>query len=297
MGPHAQARSDAPTAASDAVMSELERIAADAAGKIDGENFPVALRVLPAHVRDHLRRAYVYARFVDDVGDRAVGDRLALLDRVDHDVQELAGGTPTLGPVRDLAPLVAEHGLPLQPLRDLVEANRRDQLVARYATFDDLLDYCRLSAAPVGRIVLAIAGVVDGAAVAESDRVCAGLQVLEHCQDVGEDAAAGRVYLPATDLDRFGVTDADFAAARASAGLRRVLELETSRAEQLLADGRPLIRRLHGWARLAVIGYVAGGRATVAGLRRADYDVLGQQVRPSRLGTVLHAARLAVIRR
>jgi squalene synthase HpnC len=294
MGPHAEALSDARVRASDAVMSELERIAAAAADKIKAENFPVALRVLPARARDHLRRAYVYARFVDDVGDQAAGDRLALLDLVDRDVQRLDGGSPDLRPIRDLAPLVTQHGLSLEPLRDLVEANRRDQLVSRYATFDDLLDYCRLSAAPVGRIVLAIAGVADPAAAAESDRVCAALQVLEHCQDVGEDVVAGRVYLPAADLDRFGVPDTDLRAAVTSAALRRVIELETSRAERLLADGRPLVRRLHGWARFAVIGYVAGGRATVAALRRAHYEVLAQPVRPTKLGTVRQAAGLAV---
>jgi squalene synthase HpnC len=277
-------------------MSELERIASTAATKINNENFPVALRVLPARARDHLRRAYVYARFVDDVGDRAAGDRLALLDLVDQDVWQLAGGTPALTPVRDLTPLVRDDGLALQPLHDLVEANRRDQRVSRYATFDELLDYCRLSAAPVGRIVLAIAGVNDAAAIEESDDVCAALQVLEHCQDVGEDFAAGRVYLPADDLGRFHVPDADLQANVTSARLRRVVELQTARAEQLLADGPPLIRRLRGWARLAVIGYVAGGRATVAALRAANHDVLGQQIKPSMPGTVRHAARLVVRR-
>jgi squalene synthase HpnC len=275
-------------------MAELRRIAAAAADKITGENFPVALRVLPARARDHLRRAYVYARFVDDVGDRAAGDRLALLDIVDRDVVELGGGTPSLAPVRDLAPLVADDGLTLQPLRDLVEANRRDQLVSRYATFDELLDYCRLSAAPVGRIVLAIAGVDDAAAIAESDKVCAALQVLEHCQDVGEDFAAGRVYLPAADLDRYRVPDDELRGSVTSARLRQVIELETSRAEQLLTAGRPLIRRLHGWARLAVIGYLAGGHATISALRRADHDVLGRSVKPAKIGTARHAARLAV---
>src|SRR3954471_6718702 len=111
MGPHAQARPGVPTGASDAVMSELEQIAAGAAGKIDAENFPVALRVLPARARDHLRRAYAYARFVDDVGDHAGGDRSALLDIVDREVQQLLGGRPKLGPVRDLAPLIAAHDL------------------------------------------------------------------------------------------------------------------------------------------------------------------------------------------
>jgi squalene synthase HpnC len=273
-------------------MSELDRIAAAAAAKITGENFPVALRVLPAQARDHLRRAYTFARFVDDLGDAggiAADDRLALLDVVDRDVQELAGGRPTLAPVRDLAPLVAAHDFPLQPLRDLIEANRRDQTVSRYGTFDDLLGYCRLSAAPVGRIVLAIAGVADPTAALQSDKVCAALQVLEHCQDVGEDAAAGRVYLPAADLDAFGVRDAELTAPATSPGLRRVVALEAARAEQLLAAGHPLVRRLRGWPRIAVLGYVAGGRATAAALRRADHDVLDRPVRPGKLGTARHA--------
>ncbi|MDT4916255.1 MAG: hypothetical protein QOH89_955 [Pseudonocardiales bacterium] len=297
MGPHVRAHTDAPTAASAPSMSELERIAAVSAAKITGENFPVALRVLPSQARDHLRRAYGFARFVDDLGDAgelATGDRLALLDLVDRDVQELAGGRPALAPVRDLAPLVAAHDLPLQPLRDLIEANRRDQTVLRYDTFDDLLGYCRLSAAPVGRIVLAIAGVADPIAALRSDKVCAALQVLEHCQDVGEDAAAGRVYLPAADLGAFRVPDADLTAPGTSPGLRRVIALQAARAEQLLAAGRPLVRGLRGWPRIAVLGYVAGGRATAAALRRAHHDVLGRQVRPGKAGTALHAALLAV---
>src|SRR5919112_3440134 len=119
MGRHPKASTDAPSEASAPAMSELNRIAATCAAKITGENFPVALRVLPARARDHLRRAYAFARFVDDVGDRGAGDRLALLDIIDRDVQELAGGRPHLGPVRDLAPLLAAHDLSLQPLRDL----------------------------------------------------------------------------------------------------------------------------------------------------------------------------------
>jgi squalene synthase HpnC len=275
-------------------MSELRRIAATSTSKIAGENFPVALRVLPARARDHLRRAYAFARFVDDVGDRAAGDRLALLDIVEHDVHELAGGVPSLGPVRDLVPLLDAHDLALQPLLDLIEANRRDQRVTHYETFDALLDYCRLSAAPVGRIVLAIAGIADPAAAAQSDQVCAALQVLEHCQDVREDAAAGRVYLPAADLAAAGVVDADLCARVASPALRRVVGQQVERADQLLQAGRPLVRRLRGWSRIAVLGYVAGGRATAEALRRADHEVLSRPVRPTRAGIGRHAALLAV---
>src|SRR5919197_5383561 len=116
----------------------LNQVAARWASKISAENFPVALRVLPRRVRDHLQRAYVFARFVDDVGDEADGDRLALLDEIDRDVQALPEGRATLAPVKGLAPLVRKHGLSLQPLHDLVEANRRDQTVSSYPAFDDL---------------------------------------------------------------------------------------------------------------------------------------------------------------
>jgi squalene synthase HpnC len=275
------------------LVRELDRIAALGATKITAENFPVALRVLPRHVQEHLRRAYVFARFVDDVGDEADGDRLALLDAVERDVRELADGVPQLAPVRGLMPLVHD-GLALGPLLDLIEANRRDQTVARYATFDDLLDYCGLSAAPVGRIVLAIAHVDDRSAIERSDMVCNALQVLEHCQDVGEDAAAGRVYLPAADLQEAGVREDDLLATTTSPQLRRVIAQQVARAEQLLAEGDALVRQLSGWARLAVLGYVAGGRATATALREAQYDVLGRHVSASKLSTARHAALVAV---
>jgi len=161
-------------------------------------------------------------------------------------------------------------------------------------TFAGLLDYCRLSAAPVGRIVLAIAGVADPRAAEESDQVCAALQVLEHCQDVAEDAAAGRVYLPAEDLASCGADLADLTARTASPALRRVVALQVQRAEQLLQPGRALVRRLSGWSRIAVLGYVAGGRATSTALRRAEFEVLSRPVRPSKVGIARHAAQLVV---
>ena len=282
-----------------APSAELDRIAAAASARIGGENFPVALRVLPRLPRHELRRAYAFARFVDDVGDRAEGDRSALLDLVAQDVRLIPAGRATLEPVRGLEPLVARTGLDIDVLLDLVEANRMDQLVHRYETFGDLLGYCRLSAAPIGRIVLAIAGIADTAGAVEqsaSDAVCAALQVLEHCQDVGEDARAGRVYLPARELREAGVDDGELSAATTSAGLRRVLAQQVERASTLLDDGSALLARLRGWPRLAVAGYVAGGRVTAAALRAADYEVLAAPVRPSKLRTAATAMRLAARR-
>jgi squalene synthase HpnC len=278
---------------------EFEWVAARAAGQAADENFPVALRLLPRRPQTHLRRLYAYARFVDDVGDSAQGDRLALLEFIDNDVRKLFAGTraqqpdgPRLPIVRELQAVVDECELPPEPLLDLIEANRVDQLVSAYETFDDLLDYCRLSAAPVGRMVLHVADAVNERNVADSDAVCAALQVLEHCQDVREDAVAGRVYLPAADLRAAGVQRTELHADSTSARLRQVIAEQVDRAAAMLGSGRPLVRRLSGWPRAAVAGYVAGGLATVDALRGAGHDVHGRHVSPSKPGTVLHSVRL-----
>ena len=273
----------------------LESLVRGSAGQMGAENFPVALRVLPRAVRDDLAAVYRFARFVDDVGDEAPVDtdgRLALLDRVERDVRRLGTGTPVLAPVADLSGVTARRGVPLDTYLDLVEANRVDQRRTSYETFDDLLDYCRLSAAPVGRIVLHVAGASTAANVADSDAVCAALQVLEHCQDVGEDARRDRVYLPAAELREHGVAARALRAAGTSPALRSVVATQVARSRTLLEQGRPLVGRLSGWARLAVAGYVAGGLATAAALERADHEVLAQDVRPSTAGTLVAAARL-----
>jgi squalene synthase HpnC len=272
---------------------ELRRVAALSAEQIGAENFPVALRLLPRAPREALTRVYAFARFVDDVGDESNGDRLVMLDRVEADVHALWSGSATLPPVRALAPHTAV--LPRQALLDLVQANRVDQVVSRYETFSDLIGYCSLSAAPVGRVVLAIAGVDDPESTRRSDDVCNALQVLEHCQDVAEDARAGRVYLPLEDLRAAGMDEPlrePLTAATASSPLRTALAIEVDRARQLLASGRPLVRSLHGWARRAVAGYVAGGYATVDAIAKAGYDTLSEDVKPTKGGTLTHALPL-----
>jgi phytoene/squalene synthetase len=192
---------------------------------------------------------------------------------------------------------VRDTGCGLDPLLALIEANRVDQKVTRYATFDDLLGYCALSAAPVGRLVLAIAGVHDEQAQRWSDEVCAALQVLEHCQDVGEDGRAGRIYLPTTDLAAHGAADADVLAITTSWPLRRTIATQVDRSRALLAAGPPLVARLSGWARIAVAGYIAGGLATADQLEGIVYDVLVAPTSPSKARTAALALRLALRRR
>jgi squalene synthase HpnC len=277
-----------------AAAAVLAQVAGRSISQMSAENFPVALRLLPRRPRSHLARVYQYARFVDDVGDEAPGDRLAMLDRIEADVRALAAGGATLAPVAALAAVIDDCAVPIEPFLNLVQANRVDQRVSRYESFGDLLDYCRLSAAPVGRIVLHIAGAATEQNIAYSDAVCAGLQVLEHCQDVGEDARAGRVYLPAEDLRAAGVPDADLTAAATSARLRRVIAKQVDRADALFATGRPLIGRLRGWSRVAVAGYLAGGQATSSALHAATFDVLAAPIRPGKARIIWCATRLMV---
>src|ERR1700735_1224064 len=163
------------------------------AAKASGENFPVALRLLPARQRQYLMAVYGFARMTDDIGDRApVPDRLRLRDEVEADLGRLPGGSAERAEVRGLGPVVSQCAVPLQLFADLIQANRQDRAVSRYQPFDDLLGYCRLSANPVGRIVLHVFGAFSPHRGELSDRICTALQLAEHWQDVAEDLRDGR---------------------------------------------------------------------------------------------------------
>jgi squalene synthase HpnC len=266
------------------------------------ENFPVALRLLPAAPRRHLHAVYAVARVIDDNGDdprRTPGERAAALDALAADLDSLwAGRTPSDSAVRGLAPTVAECALEQAPFRALIDANRVDQTTRRYRRWEDLRDYCRLSADPVGHIVLAIAGQSTSRTRSLSDDVCTALQVLEHCQDVVEDKRdRDRVYLPLEDLTSYGVTEADLDAVVATPALRALVRHEVDRAAALLDAGGPLVAALRGWARLAVAGYVAGGRATVDAFRRVKHDVVSRKPSPRRLDVIRHLLVLLVTKR
>jgi phytoene/squalene synthetase len=189
------------------------------------ENFPVALRLLRRRHREGLLAIYGFARLVDDIGDEYEGDRLAALDDIAGQLDE-----PRHPVMRELA----RHDLPREPLLRLIEANRRDQVVSRYESFDELLGYCRLSAAPVGELVLHVFGVATPERIALSDKICAALQIVEHLQDVDEDAARGRFYITQPGAPEL--------------------------AKRLFDEGAPLIRTLRGRPRLAVAAFVFGGR-------------------------------------
>jgi squalene synthase HpnC len=262
-----------------------------------GENFPVALAVLPPRHRRALHAVYAFARTVDDAGDQGLGDRVARLRTLDERISLTWAGEEVPDPVFARLQATLTDRVPEQYFHDLVAANLQDQHVHRYPTYEALLDYCRLSANPVGRIVLALFDHHTEPALRLSDRVCTALQLLEHWQDVGEDRRAGRIYVPVEDLVGFGVPETDLDAASASPALARLMRFEVERAAGVLAEGAPLVRRLRGWSRLCVAGYVAGGQATTAALRRTQGDVLGRSATPSRVGTAARVLLLLASRR
>jgi squalene synthase HpnC len=290
----------------DADMTVAAEVSLAVAAKAAAENFPVALRILPRRYRAHLTALYGFARLVDDIGDEPLPGlpadaspevvtktRLRLLDDLQLDVAKIYDGSaePELDAIRALKVTVRECAVPRQPLDDLIQANRQDQLVTRYQTYDELRQYCELSANPVGQVVLAIMGVATPARVTASDSICTALQLVEHTQDVAEDLGNGRIYLPREDMDRFRVTELDLASPRAEANVRQLIKFEADRAEQLLDEGAPLIGTLRGAARIAIAGYLAGGRAALKAIADNDYDVLRSTPKPGKADTLTFMAR------
>ena len=268
--------------------------------KAADENFPVAPFFLPRAWRDDLMAVYGFARLVDDIGDgdlapggadaRLLGvspegtdDRLVVLDAFEADLHRVFDSTPRHPLLRALQPTVRRRGLTPEPFLGLIQANRQDQLVTRYETYDDLLAYCELSANPVGRLVLAITGTATPERIRLSDAVCTGLQIVEHLQDVGEDLRQGRVYLPAEDMKQFHVQESDLAAPTAGASVRALVAFEAERALGLLNEGTPLVGSVHGRLKLLLAGFVAGGKAAVNAIAAVSYDVLPGPPKPTKL--------------
>jgi squalene synthase HpnC len=256
------------------------------AKKARSENFPVASLLFPRALRPHLRAIYGFARLVDMLGDEVPGDRLAALDELEAQLEACYEGEPTWEVMRELQPTTRSCSLPREPFLRLIEANRMDQRVSAYETWPDLKGYCVHSADPVGRLVLGVLGRGDDAeAVALSDDVCTGLQLVNFLQDVPRDLVLRRIYLPAEDRRRFDVTVLD----RPSPELRRLLEFEAERARTLLAPGRVLQARIGGRVGRAVGLFARGGLAALVALEQADWDVFTQRPRPSRTRLALTA--------
>ncbi|MFC0602856.1 squalene synthase HpnC [Streptomyces palmae] len=269
------------------------------------ENFPVAPFFLPRAWRTDLMAVYGFARLVDDIGDgdlppgsadaEVLGltreqadadDRSAVLDAFEADLRRVftpSRGAPRHPLLRALVPTVRRHKLTPEPFLALIEANRQDQLVRRYADYGQLLAYCELSANPVGHLVLGITGTTSPERVRRSDMICTALQIVEHVQDVAEDLRRDRIYLPAEDMARFKVTEADLAVPRSGPAVRALVAYEAERAAALLNEGAALVGSVHGRLRLLLAGFVAGGRAALGAVEAAGHDVLPGPPKPTKL--------------
>jgi len=232
---------------------------------------------------------YGFARLVDILGDEAEGDRLALLDELEREVDACYGtGAPAWPVMQQLQPTIREFDLPREPFLRLIEANRMDQQISEYATWADLKHYCVHSADPVGRLVLGLLRRGDDAElVAASDDVCTGLQLVNFLQDVPRDLALGRIYLPAEDRRRYDVTVLD----APNEPLTRLLRFEADRARGLLSGGRLLRDRIGGRVGRAVGLFARGGLAALEALEDAGWDIFTRRPRPSRLRLAREALR------
>ena len=261
------------------------------------ENFPVASLLLPARLRRPIEAIYGFARSADDLadeGDLPAHARLAALDAYRVELDALQAGQPPRDP--RLAPVfvplgeaVRAHGLPVSLLRDLLDAFSQDVVKTRYADFDELLDYCRRSANPVGRLLLHLYGHAGADNLRDSDRICTALQLINFWQDVAIDWRKPRVYLPQLELARFGVSEAQIAEARVDEPWCVLMAFQVQRARRMMIDGAPLALRLPGRIGWELRAVVMGGLRILEAIEAVGYDVF--RARPT-LGRA-DAARLA----
>ncbi len=240
------------------------------------ENFHVASWFLPKALRPHFHSIYAYCRISDDLGDE-VGDKqqaLALLDLWGRELDACYEGRARHPVFVALGETIRACSIPKEPFADLLTAFRQDQTVTRFTTMQDVLDYCHYSANPVGRLVLYACGEVSEENFRLSDATCTALQLANFWQDVRVDYGKDRVYLPQSDMQRFGVTDATIAGGVATPEFRALLRYEVGYARDLFEQGLPLIGRVNRELALDLDLFSRGGLEILGAIERQDYDVL-----------------------
>lgn len=242
------------------------------------ENFPVASLLLPAKLRYPIEIIYRFARSADDIADEGEcsnSERLAQLAVYQDKLAQIAAGTPPLAdPIfTPLAEVIHQHQLPIQLFADLLDAFAQDVVVKRYADYPTLLDYCRRSANPVGRLVLHLFGVTQKQHMEQSDCICSALQLINFWQDVAIDWQKGRVYLPQEDLQRFGVAENHIAQATQETAWQNLMRFEVQRSRELMLAGLPLLAVLPGRLAWEIRLTIEGGLRILERLEQANYDV------------------------
>ncbi|HEY0665599.1 MAG TPA: squalene synthase HpnC [Gallionella sp.] len=241
------------------------------------ENFPVASVLMPKRLRKPVAAIYHFARAADDIadeGDLPDAERLRQLDEFRDELAHIANGETPITPLfRNLAAEVRQHTLPMQPLHDLLAAFSQDVVKKRYADYDELLDYCRRSANPVGNLLLHLYGEATEVNLRYSDAICTSLQLINFWQDVAKDWAIGRVYLPQDDLAKFGVREEQIAQGVCDGAWRALMKFQVDRARALMLSGKPLGTILTGRIGLEMRMIIAGGLRVLDKLEHVQYDM------------------------
>ncbi len=241
------------------------------------ENFPVASVLLPARLRPAVKAIYAFARSADDIadeGDATPPQRLAALIAYDDALDDIEASRAPADPMfATLADVIRAYRLPLAPFRDLLSAFRQDVVTTRYRSFDELLDYCRRSANPVGALMLHLYDAATPENLRDSDAICAALQLINFWQDVAIDWKKQRIYVPLDDLERFGVSEQDIASENANAAWQALLQFEIDRARAIMLSGAALACRLPGRIGWELRMVVQGGLRILERLEQADGDV------------------------
>jgi phytoene synthase len=233
--------------------------------------------LLPARLRQPIAAIYRFARTADDIadeGDAPTEARLQALGALDAQLVAVARGEPVDDPLfTPLAHTIRAHRLPFGYFHDLLSAFAQDCVKTRYRDFDELQDYARRSANPVGRLLLHLFGDTAEASLRWSDRICSALQYINFWQDIAIDIRKARIYLPTDDMTRFGVPESDIAQGHATAAFKSLLAFQVQRTRQMLHEGAPLGRHLPGRIGLEIRTIVAGGDAILQKIIEVDYDV------------------------
>jgi squalene synthase HpnC len=239
------------------------------------ENFSVASLLLPRRLVPHFHAIYAYCRWADDLGDETGGGARAL-ELLDWWRSELAlcyGGTPRHPVMIALAPTIRRFQIPPEPFLALIRAFEQDQLVKRYESYAQLVDYCRLSANPVGHLVLYLCECHNARTAALADAICTGLQLANFWQDVSRDLDIGRVYIPAEDMRAFDYADADLSARRFTPAFRELMRFEVDRARALFHKGQPLLRLVPAEVQADIDLFMRGGLGILDKVVAIDHNV------------------------
>lgn len=259
------------------------------------ENFPVASLLVPAPLRQPIEVIYRFARSADDIADEGEAtpeQRLADLAAYQAELDRIASGQTPLTPLFvELAAVIAKRRLPIQLFRDLLDAFAQDVVKKRYADFPELLDYCRRSANPVGRLVLHLFGRTEPERLAQSDCICTALQLINFLQDVAVDWKKERIYLPLADLPHFRISEDDIAHSRWSANWAALMDFEIDRASALMQRGAPLVHALPGRLGWEIRLTVQGGLRILEAIRKVRGDVFTRRPKLGKLDWLVLAGR------